>query len=141
MKDLGDILRAIRLTRFADPRLRALISGYGEVWSAQILAALLGASGSSYGFVDARKCLVVEESAVRGGSPVVQFAATEELVGAELAAGGEGQQQQRDGVVVTGYVARTADGVATTLQRDGSDFSASIFGKPVGFFKGAPATF
>ena len=31
--------------------------------------------------------------------------------------------------VITGYVASTVDGVATTLKRDGSDYSASIFGK------------
>jgi aspartokinase/homoserine dehydrogenase 1 len=32
-------------------------------------------------------------------------------------------------LMITGYVASTLDGVATTLKRDGSDFSASIFGK------------
>lgn len=31
--------------------------------------------------------------------------------------------------IITGYIASTLDGVATTLKRDGSDFSASIFGK------------
>jgi aspartokinase/homoserine dehydrogenase 1 len=32
-------------------------------------------------------------------------------------------------LMITGYIASTIDGVATTLKRDGSDFSASIFGK------------
>jgi aspartokinase/homoserine dehydrogenase 1 len=31
--------------------------------------------------------------------------------------------------MITGYIASTLEGVATTLKRDGSDFSASIFGK------------
>jgi aspartokinase/homoserine dehydrogenase 1 len=31
--------------------------------------------------------------------------------------------------MITGYIASTLDGGATTLKRDGSDFSASIFGK------------
>ena len=31
-------------------------------------------------------------------------------------------------MVITGYVASRPDGVATTLKRNGSDFSASIFG-------------
>ena len=33
-----------------------------------------------------------------------------------------------DRLVVTGYIASTPDGVPTTLRRNGSDFSASIFG-------------
>lgn len=32
-------------------------------------------------------------------------------------------------LLITGYIASTRDGIATTLKRDGSDFSASIFGK------------
>jgi aspartokinase/homoserine dehydrogenase 1 len=32
-------------------------------------------------------------------------------------------------LLITGYIASTPSGVATTLKRDGSDFSASIFGK------------
>ena len=31
-------------------------------------------------------------------------------------------------LLITGYIASTLEGVATTLKRDGSDFSASIFG-------------
>ena len=32
-------------------------------------------------------------------------------------------------LLITGYVATSSTGIATTLKRDGSDFSASIFGK------------
>lgn len=32
-------------------------------------------------------------------------------------------------LMITGYIATTPNGIATTLKRDGSDFSASIFGK------------
>ncbi len=32
-------------------------------------------------------------------------------------------------MIVTGFVASTADGIPATLKRNGSDFSASIFGK------------
>ena len=35
-------------------------------------------------------------------------------------------------MVVTGFVASTADGAPTTLRRDGSDYSASIFGRLLG---------
>lgn len=33
-----------------------------------------------------------------------------------------------DTIIVTGFVARTPDGIPTTLKRDGSDFSAAIMG-------------
>ncbi|CAN0043576.1 unnamed protein product, partial [Sphacelaria rigidula] len=36
------------------------------------------------------------------------------------------------GLVITGFIASTKKGVATTLRRDGSDYSASIFGKLLG---------
>src|SRR5262249_43678622 len=35
-------------------------------------------------------------------------------------------------LVITGYIASTSDGHATTLKRNGSDFSASIFGALLG---------
>jgi len=38
-------------------------------------------------------------------------------------------QYPNQNFIITGYIASTLDGVATTLKRDGSDFSASIFGK------------
>ena len=39
------------------------------------------------------------------------------------------KQPRRKHLVCTGYLATTKDGVATTLQRDGSGFSAAIFGR------------
>src|SRR5690606_37217632 len=43
-KDLADIeavLKALSLVRAASPRSRALVSGFGEVWSARLLTATL----------------------------------------------------------------------------------------------------
>jgi len=42
---------------------------------------------------------------------------------------GDIQPDQKMHFVITGYVASNTDGVATTLQRDGSDFSAAIMGR------------
>ena len=41
-------------------------------------------------------------------------------------------QPETDLLVITGYIAATHDGVATTLKRNGSDLSASIFGALLG---------
>ena len=39
------------------------------------------------------------------------------------------KELKTDWVVITGFVASTPEGIPTTLKRNGSDFSASIFGK------------
>ena len=39
--DLGDLLRAIALVRSADQRSRDVAAGFGELWSARLLAAFL----------------------------------------------------------------------------------------------------
>ena len=38
------------------------------------------------------------------------------------------ERNPQDIIVITGFIASTPDNVPTTLKRDGSDFSAAIFG-------------
>ncbi|HEU4452731.1 MAG TPA: bifunctional aspartate kinase/homoserine dehydrogenase I, partial [Longimicrobium sp.] len=98
-----------------------LISGYGEIWSAQMLAQHLGARGESATWLDAREVLVAEptEGAARVDWPASQR---------RLAAWAETRGGLPATLVITGFVASTATGVSATLGRNGSDFSASIFG-------------
>ncbi|HKG98767.1 MAG TPA: aspartate kinase, partial [Pyrinomonadaceae bacterium] len=42
------------------------------------------------------------------------------------------QRADTDFLIITGYIAATHDGIATTLKRNGSDLSASIFGALLG---------
>jgi aspartokinase/homoserine dehydrogenase 1 len=133
-KDLDGIrviLQAVTIMKLADARVTGIVGGHGELWSAQILAALLsqstanGGGGVPYHFLDARKTLVIASEIVAAG-PEVLWEETEAKLPTEMVT--------EDGVawtnmVITGFVASTHDGVMTTLQRDGSDFSASIFGK------------
>lgn len=93
-----------------------VVAGHGEVWSAQILAALLGCP-----FMDARKTLLVKPAEL---GPVIQEEESRRRTLAFLDEQGPGT----DLVVITGYVASTPEGTPTTLKRNGSDFSASIFG-------------
>ncbi len=118
---LGDVLRAIALVRSAPQRSQDLIAGYGEIWSARLLAALLAArkaKASSVRWVDARKVLTVRHTKM---APSVQWASSQQRLADELG-------DTADGVlVITGFIASDETGLHTTLGRNGSDFSASIF--------------
>jgi bifunctional aspartokinase / homoserine dehydrogenase 1 len=119
--DVADVLHATWLLRSHGQRSMDLISGYGEIWSAQMLAAHMTAVGESALWLDAREVLVVTGAA---GGPEVNWKASSERLDAWL----ERQDEIPRTLVITGYIASTADGLAATLGRNGSDFSASIFG-------------
>ena len=112
---IADLLRARAILGGHNEALDEVVSGHGEVWSAQLLAARLGCP-----WIDARQVLIVQAAEL---GPAVQWDTSRARLQAALA-------DRRAGVpvVVTGYVAATADGTPTTLKRNGSDFSASIFG-------------
>jgi aspartokinase/homoserine dehydrogenase 1 len=90
-------------------------------------------------FVNARDVLIVSEHESLG-TKVHWEESEKKLVDhilnaqQEFAASAFGAQFAGDSValphlMITGYIATSTSGIATTLKRDGSDFSASIFGK------------
>ena len=117
--DVADILRAIWLGKSCSELTMELIAGYGELWSAQMLCAHLRALGVRAEWLDARLVLTVRPGEL---GPVIDLEGSEERTRAWLA------ERPCDQLVITGYIASTPDGVPTTLKRNGSDFSASIFG-------------
>src|SRR5262249_43605018 len=70
-------------------------------------------------WLDAREVLIVTPAEI---GPAIEWATSQKRLDAWLAA------CPADRLVITGYIASTVDGVPTTLKRNGSDFSASIFG-------------
>jgi bifunctional aspartokinase / homoserine dehydrogenase 1 len=118
--DVADVLRAATLLRGYSRDTLDLVSGYGEVWSAQMLAAVIRATGGEVAWLDARDVLIVQRT---DAGADVDWAASRELMADWLARAGGVPRT----LVVTGYVASTAGGIAATLGRNGSDFSASIF--------------
>jgi aspartokinase/homoserine dehydrogenase 1 len=120
--DLADVLRAVHLGRQASELTRELVAGYGEVWSAQLLCAHLRALGEDAVWLDAREILVVHPAATAGAGPRIDWPLSEARFAAFRA------EHPSELTVVTGYVASTPEGVPTTLKRNGSDFSGSIFG-------------
>ena len=122
-EDLSDVLRAAWILRDGSRGSFDMVMGQGEIWAAQILAAALAARGITAGWMDAREVLAVEPGRSRT-VPEILWDSTRERLAA--------WQQSNDGacetLVITGFIAATIDGVPATLGRNGSDYTASIFG-------------
>jgi aspartokinase/homoserine dehydrogenase 1 len=137
MQDLKDLLRAAYISRSASGAVRDLVLGYGELWSAQLMWALLRqqqrldvASGQntagSIVWLDARNVIAVRRiPTMPSERKSIDWNLTEQLF--------EEWMTQHSGagvVVATGFLAMDADRkVPTTLGRNGSDFSAAIFAR------------
>jgi bifunctional aspartokinase / homoserine dehydrogenase 1 len=117
--ELAEVLRGTWHVQSASDRTTELVSGFGEVWSAQLLHALLSEQGVKSAWLNARDVLVVEPDS---HAVTVDWKESQKRIDAWKA------KAAADVVVITGFVASTPDGGPTTLKRNGSDFSASIFG-------------
>jgi bifunctional aspartokinase / homoserine dehydrogenase 1 len=121
-EDIGNILQTVRLIKAASPLVRDLISGYGEIWSTRLFARYLTARGKRPGvikWIDARDIVSVEWGSL---GPSVQWEASQTNTDRLL------QSTEPCTHIITGFVARDVKGLQTTLGRNGSDFSGSIFG-------------
>ena len=121
LNDIRRILEALALVKATSRRSQDMVSGFGELWSARLLSTLLAVRGNGQEnvlFIDARDVLLVESGEM---GPVVVWEKTRENLAAALSPDFSGV------VVITGYIARNPDGLQTTLGRNGSDYSASIF--------------
>jgi aspartokinase/homoserine dehydrogenase 1 len=121
-KAIEEVLRGVWIARLDSERIREFVSGYGELWSAQILHAHMANAGADCDWLDARRVLAVEPAPGNARAVAVDWELSRERL-----AEWRRTESGSDFVVVTGYVASTREGVATTLKRNGSDFSASIF--------------
>ena len=122
--DLTGILHTTSIMRSAAQNVRDLVAGYGEIWSTSLFAPFLAerraaAHGAPVRWLDARLCVVVEWGPL---GPVVQWEASRAKLTGLLADGFAGT------LVITGFIASNGQGIQTTLGRNGSDFSASVFG-------------
>lgn len=122
-QNLTEVLKGVWHLRSASERTVELISGHGEIWSAQFLNAHLLSLGLQSQWLDARKVLTVEH-----GETSVSVVWDKSKQDAQAWIKNNSIGEKCPYLVITGFVASTRDGVATTLQRNGSDYSASIFG-------------
>ena len=119
--DISSILHGVRLTRAASSKTRDLVAGFGEIWSTRLFARYLAGRGKrkAVQWVDAREIVQVEWTPL---GPTVQWEVSRSR------AAGLRDHDHPATLIVTGFIARDAKGLQTTLGRNGSDFSASIFG-------------
>ena len=118
--DVRDVLKAIALVRSAPQRSRDVVSGYGEIWSARMLAALLEQEDAGRGgrWIDAREVITVSHTEL---GPTVEWDVSSRRFAAVVT-------DEFSGIcVITGFIASDEEGLQTTLGRNGSDFSAAIF--------------
>ncbi len=121
-KDLGhihEILQAIARAGFYERSIQQLLLGYGELWSAHLLAAYLSKIFNRKVIcLDASKVLFVYE---KDGMLTIHWEKSEAALLKYL------DSMVFDQLVITGFIAADLDGKRTTLGRNGSDFSAAIF--------------
>ena len=119
-EDIKNVLQAVALVKSAPQRSRDVVAGYGEIWSARLLAALLAQEDAARGgtWIDARKIITVRETEL---GPSVQWEVSRKHFAANVADDFKGI------AVITGFIASDEEGLQTTLGRNGSDYSASIF--------------
>ncbi len=121
-RDIAGILQTVRLIRSSTSSMRDVISGYGEIWSTRLFAPFLRERGRIKGdvlWIDAREVIIIEWGSL---GPAVQWSVSEENIKRLVPQGFTGR------LIVTGFIATSVKGNQTTLGRNGSDFSGSIFG-------------
>ena len=121
-QDLDGILRSVTLTRTASREVSDLVAGFGEIWSTRLFHRYFAQRATRPGamqWVDARRVVAVEWGSL---GPAVQWSQSHASLREIVADDFSGT------LIITGFIASKARGVQTTLGRNGSDFSASIFG-------------
>jgi len=117
---LEQLLGSLSLMGSAPVEAVELISGLGEVFAAELLSARLATLDEPGQFVDARDILRVKPTALMVAVDWTDSQARMDSFRHQLPC---------KRYIATGFVCRRVDGRISTLGRNGSDYSASIFGR------------
>lgn len=115
--ELEDSLQGIYLLRECSLRSLDMIASFGERLSAKILSMYLNAE-----YVDARHLVVTDDQFTKAN---VNFAKTNTAIQQFF-------QDKNQLAIVTGFIGKTENGQTSTIGRNGSDYSAAIFGSALG---------
>jgi aspartate kinase len=118
--DVRAVLTSVSVLQELTPRGADRVVAAGELMSSRIIAAVVQDRGIPARWIDARRAIVTD----------AHFGAALPLEATRAAVAREAGPaiDQRDVVVLGGFVGATADGITTTLGRGGSDYSAAIVG-------------
>ena len=115
--EMADLVRGMKLVSEASPRVRDLLLSFGERCSVRVLAAYFNQQGLSAQAVDAFEVGLRTDSNFGRARPVADDGRIAENI------------NKVEGIpILTGFLGRDADGNITTLGRNGSDYSAALFG-------------
>ncbi|MFW6252844.1 MAG: aspartate kinase [bacterium] len=114
--ELKNILHGVDLVRECTDRTADLIAGFGELLSIRILDSVLLSRGKRTRVIDPRLCIITDQR--HRNARVIRSLTYERLA----------EQIRNDGYLylIPGFIAATADGITTTLGRNGSDYTASL---------------
>lgn len=115
---LYEICESVARVHECSPRVRDRVVGHGELYASWLVAAALPTSCKAVA-VDARELIVTDD---HYGNAHVLTKLTRENI-AQVRASWRGRVP-----VVTGFIAATADGIPTTVGRNGTDYTASLLG-------------
>ena len=115
--EMADLVRGMKLVSEASPRVRDLLLSFGERCSVRVLAAYFNQQGLSAQAIDAFDVGLRTDSNFGRARPVADDGRIAENI------------NKVEGIpILTGFLGRDADGNITTLGRNGSDYSAALFG-------------
>lgn len=117
--ELEDVLQGVSLIHELTPKTLDFIVGFGERFSALVLAACLNQKGIVARFTDTRPLIKTDNNY---GSARVLVAQTYQNINSYM------DHHDENVIVATGFIASTEKNESTTLGRGGSDYTASIFG-------------
>ncbi|MBN2736609.1 MAG: aspartate kinase [Spirochaetales bacterium] len=118
LHELRDVLHGVELIKECSKRSMDFIMSFGEKLSCQIMAAYLNSQKIESQFIDSSK--VVRTDNTHGNASVnfeVSYSNIQEIF-----------KSMKGIAVITGFIASTEDGITTTLGRNGSDYTAAIYG-------------
>ena len=120
-KNIKNILATTAFVTSYAPPIRDLVLSYGELWSAQILAAFLAQDKPTF-YLDA---IDIIHTYLYQNTLAINWESSETALLKALA------QHPNAQWVIPGFTARDASGKRTILGRNGSDYSAAIIAKLV----------
>src|SRR5688572_26657237 len=124
--DLEDVMRGISLVREASPRVLDFVQSFGERMSARAIAASFAKRGLPARAFDAFDLGFITNDNFGAARPVKGYEALMKSAYAESVL--------KTGVlpIVTGFIGKTQKGEITTVGRNGSDYTATVFAAALG---------
>ena len=122
-QELSELIRGLSVLGELTPRSIDAVSSYGELLSSMIVAEVFRRNGLSAVHADSRDLVVTDD---RHTQAYPLFDQTYARIASAIP-----PMLEENVVVMGGFIARSTEGVVTTLGRGGSDFTASIVGAAI----------